>query len=178
MSEIGKSNYHHYIFELEANKEVFRFMLADMPESLHVWKPDPGELCALEVLCLLLDEEKEGFRTKIRQVLEELKVPLAEIRQDLWLNERAYMEQNFQAKLQDFLFERENSLEWLKSLEKPDWKYLRNDPVWGSVSTEMVLTDWLANDYLRIRQILHLKFMYVRFLPDNPGNIQAESSTF
>ena len=84
------------------------------------------------------------------------------------------MDQNFKMKLQEFLIERTNSIAWLKSLENTDWKMPVKKAEATPKSAEMVLVEWLSHDYHRIRQILHLKFEYVRFLSDMPANYTGD----
>ncbi len=164
MTEMTKSGYHHYIAELESNTEVFRFMFSEMPAQLYVWKPSAEEPCALEVLCLLLDEEKADFGNRMNQYLQGTFTENIHLDKKNWSVERKYMDQNFHEKLQEFLAQRKKTAEWLQSLENIQWKENQLGRKFAPVTAEMILTDWLSNDYTHIRQILHLKFDYIKNL--------------
>jgi hypothetical protein len=63
--------------------------------------------------------------------------------------------------LNNFLIEREKSIEWLKNLTSPDWKATYSHPKLGEISAEKLLANWLAHDYLHIRQISYLLWSYL-----------------
>ena len=78
-----------------------------------------------------------------------------------WVNERKYIEQDFHQVLNNYINEREQSITWLKSLKEVNWNHSFEHPKLGTLSANYFLTNWLAHDYLHIRQILKLKFNYL-----------------
>ena len=70
------------------------------------------------------------------------------------------MEQNYGEKLLDFLEERDRSVEWLESLQTPDWSSAFDHPHFGKLSAGRMLANWLAHDYLHFRQIVRTKYKY------------------
>lgn len=154
----------YLITELERNKTVFHNLLNGTPEAAYRWKQTPDKWCLLEIICHLYDEEREDFRVRLGLVLETPEVKPPPFNPEKWVTERKYMEQNFQEKLQGFLEEREQSLQWLRSLENPQWSNAYQHPKYGSFSAKFYLTNWLAHDCLHIRQITRLKYDYLQHI--------------
>jgi hypothetical protein len=161
-----KTNY--IIQELATNREVFRSLLIGLAEAVYFWKPSPDKWCMLEIICHLRDEECEDFRTRIKQVLENPSNTLPPIDPVGWVQERKYLQQDFEQVLNDFLQERDHSVEWLKSLVAPKWDNAYKHPKFGPMSAQLFLSNWLAHDYLHIRQILFLKRGYHEATANEP----------
>lgn len=64
-------NHSEIIAQLNRNKPVFKSILKSRSQQQVVWKPSPDKWCMLEVLCHLIDEEKDDFRTRVRSVLDD-----------------------------------------------------------------------------------------------------------
>jgi len=150
--------------ELERNRRVFENLFRHKQKEEYLWRPAPEKWCLLEILCHLYDEEKEDFRARTKHTLETPKEPLPQIDPQGWVISRKYIEQDYGEKLNQFLKEREQSLEWLRSLSKPAWENYHKHPKFGKMTARMFLANWLAHDYLHIRQILNLKFQYLKNL--------------
>ena len=71
------------------------------------------------------------------------------------------MEQDFDQHLDAFLAERRASLHWLKHLSNPNWDNAYQHPKFGPLTANMFLSNWLAHDYLHMRQITRIKYQYV-----------------
>ena len=117
--------------------------------------------CLLEVVCHLYDEEREDFRTRVKCVLEDPASAPPSFDPLIWVVEREYKKQNYDQVLSSFLAERETSVEWLKSIKDPKWSNTYMHPKLGPMSAYLFLTNWLAHDYLHIKQIIKLKFDYL-----------------
>lgn len=157
-------DYNKIILELFRNKDVFRSLLTGLPKEQYLWKSNSEKWCLLEICCHLYDEEREDFRTRTKYVLETPELPLPTIDPVKWIEERAYIQQDFNSTLNKFLKEREKSVKWLQSLRNPNWDNAYNHPKFGEMTAKMFLTNWLAHDYLHIRQIISLKFDYLKQL--------------
>ncbi len=147
---------------LEHNKNVFQELLQKLPEQVQTWRPAPEKWSLLEVVCHLHDEEREDFRARVRHTLESPTDPMPPIDPTGWVTERLYSEQNFDDMLDRFLQERDASIQWLRSLSKPNWNNTYEHPKFGSMSAHLFLSNWLAHDYLHIRQIIGLKFGWLK----------------
>jgi len=155
-------NHSKIINELSRNKNVFKELMAGKTEEEYMWKSSPDKWCLLEIICHLYDEEREDFRTRTKHVLETPELDLIPFDQLAWINDRKYIEQNYTVILSKFINERERSIKWLESLHHPNWNNYTDHPKFGQMSAKMFLSNWLAHDYLHLRQILKLKFDYLK----------------
>ncbi len=155
-------NYNPIIEELARNRAVFKGLLSGLTDKEYLWKRLPEKWSLLEIICHLYDEEREDFRARTRHVLEKPEELLPSIDPQGWVQERAYNQQDFSETLDKFLKERQQSIVWLKSLKSPKWDNAYSHPKFGQMTAKMFLSNWLAHDYLHIRQILNLKFEYLQ----------------
>jgi hypothetical protein len=79
-----------------------------------------------------------------------------------WVKDRNYLEKDYEPTLTRFLLEREHSVNWLQSLDSPEWNNTHHHPELGSMTAMQFLSNWLAHDYLHFRQIIKLKFDYLK----------------
>ena len=148
--------------QLARHGEVFRALFAALSPAVIHWKPAADKWCALEVICHLHDEEHEDFRARLRSTLETPEAPWPKIDPAAWVTERKYMEQDFHAVLAKFLLERERSLSWLRSLADAPWDNYYLHPKVGPVSCELLLTNWVAHDLHHLRQVINLRYAYLK----------------
>ena len=158
------------IKELNRNKLIFRELLAAIPKEQYMYKPSPEKWNMLEVVCHLNDEEREDFRLRTRQVLEDPNEALPSFNPVAWVKDRNYIAQNYDDMLDKFLEERQKSIIWLEDLKNPDWSRSYIHPNFGAMSAGMFLSNWLAHDYLHLRQMIKLKFDYFQTLTNENLN--------
>jgi len=147
---------------LEDNIAVFNGLFSGMTEREYLWRNTKGKWNLLEILCHLFDEEREDFRTRVALVLSNPDTPLPKIDPEGWVKARSYEKQDFELKLDEFIQERKNSVEWLHSLKEPKWENAYQHPNFGALSAKMFLANWLAHDLLHIRQVLKIKYDYLK----------------
>lgn len=150
------------ISQLAANRATFEAMLRGTPSELRSWKPAPEHWSILEVVCHLRDEEAEDFRSRVDAVLHRPEAPLPPIDPQGWVLGRRYLEQDFDAALEAFITQRDRSIGWLRSLREPAWDNAHQHPKFGPMSARMLLANWLAHDYLHMRQITRRKHEFLR----------------
>jgi hypothetical protein len=148
------------ISELGNNIEVFESMF-HVPGELRTWRPAEDKWSMQEILCHLIDEEREDFRARVRSVLTDPNEELKKIDPHSWVEERRYMQQDYDQKLREFLAERQESVEWLESLHDARWENTYQHPILGPMSAKLFLCNWLAHDYLHIRQMTRTKRLYL-----------------
>ena len=153
-----------YINAFNSNLETFETLLNKIDKQQLAWKQEPQKWNLIEVICHLYDEEREDFRARLKLVLETPDKPFTAIDPQGWVTERNYARQNFETMLQMFIQERKNSIDWLTSLKSPGWDNVQIHPKLGSMSAKLILANWLAHDYLHIRQITKLKYDYLKNL--------------
>jgi len=134
----------HIIKNLDFNVATFAALVNGATEDEYFFKPD------------------EDFRTRVRMVLESPSEPLPKINPTGWVKERNYMERDFKVMVKRFIAERKISIDWLNSLKTPDWQHTHIHPKLGPVTANYFLENWLAHDYLHIRQITRLRYQYLQ----------------
>ena len=154
------------IDELDSNRFVFEGLLMNVPEKMIQWKDAQERWNLLEIVCHMLDEEVEDFRARVKSVLADPEKDPIPINPEGWVKERKYAEQEYHAKWRAFLNERKKSIAFLKELKDPQWDNTYQHHLLGPMSAFLFLSNWLAHDHLHIRQIIKLKF---DFLKDQSG---------
>ncbi|MFD2725092.1 DinB family protein [Hyunsoonleella rubra] len=154
------------IIQLENNKNVFKNLLKEIPEPQYLWRPKPEKWCLLEIVCHLLDEEIYDFRTRVIRALENPEKELVPIDPEGWVKTRNYSSKDYDNTLKLFLNERDASVRCLKQQTDADWSRALRHPQLGELSAELFLRNWLAHDYLHIRQILRYKFELLKSSSD------------
>ena len=119
------------------------------------WKPDRDTWSILEVVNHFYDEEREDFRVRLDIILHRPKQPWPDIDPEGWVTERKYNERDPEESLQDFLKERGASLEWLDTLENPDWA-ASYQAHFGLITAGDMLASWTTHDHLHMRQLIEL----------------------
>ncbi len=151
------------IQELEQNNNVFKAMLLNCSEEEYLWKPSQNKWSLLEIVCHLVDEEIEDFRARVHSVLENPESTLPPFDPVSRVIERKYLEKDYNAKVETLLNERKKSIQGLQQLKDPKWDNSYQHPKLGAMSAKLFLSNWLAHDYLHMRQILNLKFEYLKY---------------
>ncbi len=146
---------------MDLNKEVFASLFKIADPQLHVWKRNESSWSLLEIICHLYDEEREDFRRRLQFVLNEEEGDPPRINPSAWVTERHYMDQDFKLKLDSFINERADSIRYLETLDNPNLNKAYQHPRLGPLSGYHFLANWLAHDYLHIRQITKVKYDYL-----------------
>lgn len=155
-------NHKQIIEQLAVNRLIFSSLLKGKSKAEYLWKPKEKKWCLLEIVCHLYDEEIEDFRTRVKHTLEAPGTPPPPIDPVNWVLSRNYMEMNYNKMVARFLEERSKSIEWLQSLQNPNWSNSYKHPELGTLSSEHFLYNWLAHDILHFRQINRLQFQYLK----------------
>ncbi len=150
------------VSHLRANQTTFDALLRETPAPLQLWRPHAEHWCLLEIVCHLYDEEREDFRARLGSVLDDPSRDLPLSDPEAWIKNRQYLEQDFASKLDAFLEERKASVLWLESLTDPAWENAYQHPKVGPLTARMFLANWLAHDYLHVRQITRLKYQFLK----------------
>jgi hypothetical protein len=149
------------IRQLETNHDVFAALFNTVSGEQVRWRFQPGKWNLLEIVCHLYDEEREDFRTRLSLVLDDPAQPFPPIDPTGWVLSRNYDAKDFSKTVRDFLEERKKSISWLRGLSHPQWQRAYIHPTFGPLSGELLLTNWVAHDYLHFRQITRVKYDYL-----------------
>ncbi len=145
---------------LSASAEAIAALARNISDAQARCKPTPEEWSILEVICHLYDEEREDFRTRVDLSLHKPDADWPPINPVGWVTERGYNRREPAASLEAFLGERRKSLEWLRSLQNPNWETTHTNPR-GLMRAGDVLAAWVAHDHLHIRQLNELHWQYL-----------------
>lgn len=145
---------------LAANGDVFQSLFSDISTDMATYSPAPEHWCLLEIACHLLDEDRLDFSARIKSTLEDPAKALTPIDPPAWVLQRKYMEQDLATTVEEFLTVRAGNVEWLRSLEDAPWHNAHQHERLGPLSSQLFLENWLAHDYLHIRQINRRKYEY------------------
>ncbi len=150
------------IQHLESNSLVFKSMLSGKDGDEYNFRPNKNSWSILEILCHLYDEEREDFRTRVKNTLMCPEKQPPSIDPPGWVKSRKYAGQDYNEKLKSFLTERKESIKWLKSLGNPSWKNTYTHPTAGVLTAYDLLANWLAHDYHHIRQVNRRQYEYLK----------------
>lgn len=154
-------NLHFVIERLDANARVFAGLCVNVSAEQARWQPAPGKWSIVEVINHLYDEERDDFRARIRFILKKTPGEMPSIAPEQWAVERRYRERDLGESLRQFLTERQLSINWLRELRHPDWQAACEHPRLGKMTAESMLANWLAHDFLHIRQLNRLHYQYL-----------------
>ncbi|WP_223551314.1 MULTISPECIES: DinB family protein [Aestuariivivens] len=150
------------INQLKQNQTVFKGLLQNKLPEESLWRPEEGKWCLLEIACHLLDEEQKDFKARIQYIFEQPEYDLPSINPVAWIKEHDYMSKNYEEVVATFLDERQQSVTWLKGQIDANWEQKLKHPKLGEMSAKLFLANWLAHDYLHIRQILRLQYNFLK----------------
>jgi hypothetical protein len=123
------------------------------------WKPNPESWSILEVINHLYDEERQDFRVRLEYILYKPGSPWPPIDPRGWVIDRQYNQRDPEESVDDFLTEREKSLNWLRGLNSPDWTTTCPTP-WGQITAGDMFAAWVGHDLLHLRQLVELHWAY------------------
>lgn len=149
------------VIQLELNSKIIHNLLINTSAKDQIWKQSPAKWCLLEIISHLNDEEMYDFKPRLSKILKK-DHNWDPIDPQGWVDSRNYMKNDFNETLEKFIEERKKSIEWLKNLNVKDWNVKAVHPKFGGFKASQMLSNWLAHDYLHIRQILNLKYQILR----------------
>jgi hypothetical protein len=148
------------IDKLTQNQSVFKALLENKNKTEYLWRPNPNKWNLKEIVCHLLDEEILDFRARTKHTLETPNEPTPPIAPEGWVLKHDYASKDYNKTLESFLEERTKSISWLKTEINGNWNNVYQHPELGGISAKQFLNNWLAHDYLHIRQINRYHYEY------------------
>ncbi|MFK8101378.1 MAG: DinB family protein [Saprospiraceae bacterium] len=149
------------IDQLSQHEKLFQNLLQNQAAELYQWKAAPTRWSLLEIVCHLYDEEIEDFRSRVEICLTNPNATLPSIDPEAWVKDRNYAQQDYATILAKFLSARVENVNWLRQVKSANWENASQHPIFGPRSAAFFLSNWLAHDYLHIRQILSVKHGYL-----------------
>jgi len=144
--------------DLAHGAEMIQALLVGVTQAEAQVKPSAETWSILEVVCHLVDEEREDFRQRVGYILNHPGEEWPPIHPGAWVTERKYNERDLAQSLNDFLAERKKSLAFLKGLESAAWEVSRTTE-YGERKAGDLLGSWVAHDTLHMRQLVELRWV-------------------
>jgi hypothetical protein len=142
--------------DLAHGAEMVKALVMGVTQAEAQVKPTPESWSILEVVCHLIDEERDDFRQRVDLTLHQPASEWPPIHPDAWVTERKYNERDLEQSLNEFLAERSKSLAFLKALESPNWDASHVSP-YGERKAGDLVGSWVAHDNLHMRQLVELR---------------------
>lgn len=137
------------------NAERIASLVLAVSDEQACWRPEPDSWSILEVVCHLLDEEREDFGARLTVVLDSPEEDFAPIDPPGWVTERAYSTRELRESLEGFLAERADSLSALRGRTAPRWDAAKGESPQVMRAGDL-LAAWAAHDLLHMRQLVAL----------------------
>ncbi len=141
---------------LGASLSTLESLCAGLDAETSRWKPAPQAWSVREVMGHLWDEEVHDFRARLRLTLEDPEQPWPPLNPPQRVLDLEFNEQALETLRERFKRERAASLEWLRSLEAPDFDKAHPHPGGFTLLAGDLLAGWVAHDLLHIRQLTRL----------------------
>ena len=154
------------------NADRVRALAQDIPGAQAHWKPDPASWSILQVINHLYDEEQYDFRVRLDIALHKPDQPWPPIDPGGWVIARAYNDRELTASLQNYLRERDASLQWLAGLQAPELDKVYKARL-GEIRAGDILAAWVAHDLLHMRQLVELHWAWLQRLAEPYHTIYA-----
>jgi hypothetical protein len=159
-------NLEFFIARLSANAKVIELLCQETDAEHALWKQSAEKWSLRQIVYHLSQTEEKDFRPRLEKTLRDAsedwkplvasEMRLEETGGALDLNEY----------LQNFLAEREKSIDWLKTIESPAWENSHRHNEQLTLAAGDLLASWLAHDYLHIKQIIRLQYDYVNSISE------------
>jgi hypothetical protein len=146
--------------QLEAGPDAVRLLVAGMTDEQARLRPDPKVWTVAEVLAHLCDEESEDFRRRLDMTWRSPVQAWPPMDGQGWTVPRKEDRRSVAELLEQFALERGRSLVWLRSLTAPDWQITHEGE--PAVTTGNLLASWAAHDILHLRQLIELRYAWLR----------------
>lgn len=150
------------IRRLNEGGEILKTLLKTFDRKDALYRPAPGKWNMLEIACHLLDEERYDFRVRVKHIAEKAAGDPPPIDPEGWVLSHDYAGKDYETVTEDFISERNISLQWLRTLNEEQLGNTFTHKLLGEVTARFFLVNWIAHDYLHIRQITFLKYSKLR----------------
>ena len=156
-------NYQRLVDFLEQFSQTLVATVDGITEDEAKWKPRSGNWSILEVVCHLIDEERDDFGVRLQLTVEQPGVKWPSWDPEGAVTARDYNSRNLGEMVKEFVEVRTKSVAWLRQLGEVDWsqKYeqLQTLPYLEAGS---LLGSWVAHDQLHMRQIAKRKYELIQ----------------
>jgi hypothetical protein len=146
--------------QLAINRDRVAVLARGIPEDQARWRPNEESWSILEVVTHLAEEEEFDFPVRLKIILEDPEKTWPEINPAGWVIEREYNQGDLFESLNRYVNLRNEWLNWLDTLEKPDWDASYEAP-FGEITAGDMFAAWVTHDLLHMRQLIELLRLYL-----------------
>lgn len=153
-------NYNEYITLLERNKTIIVELLKGITQEQAAWKPASDRWSILEALNHLIDIEIEDFRHIFNMILTNPEEKWPSFNELHWISSRKYNEKDLKQSINNFITERNKSIQNLMELKNPDLNATHSGNGFKNKKMKAgdALAAWIAHDLFHIKQITILNW--------------------
>lgn len=147
---------HPAIDQLAATPDIMRALLTSISGEQAYWKPTPDRFSIAELLEHLSHIESRCFRGRIDRILEAEDAAVEPYDQNAYYAQGAYSNRDAEESMAHWEEQREDNVEFLRSLE-PDMLARRaRHAILGEITVENILNEWALHDLGHVRQMAEL----------------------
>lgn len=146
-------NLEYQISFLKRTQNVLPSLVRDLTDEQFRWVPPSGNWSILEILGHMVIEETDDFRKRVQMTLEDAIQTWPDYDPEGIVKKEKFNEKVPREVLDQFLLERKQSLQWLSTLESPDWNSTYQHPRIGPLKAGDLFVSWVVHDQLHVRQI-------------------------
>src|SRR6202165_4892444 len=139
---------------LDATPAILRGLMAGVRDGDARWKPDRDRRSIAEVLAHLSHSEGHCYRTRLDRFLSEERPEFAPDDAQMYLD--LYRDADPEDAFDHFEEQRENNMEFLRSLPAGAGDRLALHKEYGEITMSQMLNEWGLHDLGHIRQIAEL----------------------
>jgi hypothetical protein len=154
-------NLEFFIARLSANAKVIELLCKETSGEQALWKQSTEKWSLQQIVYHLSQTEEKDFRPRLEKTLRDAGEDWQPLVASEMRPEETVGADNLNEYLQNFLAEREKSIDWLKTIESPNWENSHRHNEQSTLAAGDLLASWLAHDYLHIKQIIRLQYDYV-----------------
>src|SRR5260221_10650208 len=136
---------------LEATPEILRGLMTELTEEDARWKPAPGRFSVAEVLAHLSHSEGHCYRMRLDHFMAETRPEFEPDDAQMYLD--LYRDADPEDAFDHFEDQRENNIEFLRSLPVGAGDRLALHGEYGEITMSQMLNEWALHDLRHIRQI-------------------------
>ena len=145
--------------QLKNNAQAIANLVKGISNDEARWRAETDKWTILEVINHLFEEEQKDFPLRLKYMLYYPEKTWPSIDPVSWVMENNYNSRDLKESINNFLDERNKSLEWLGSIKNPNWN-VEYEASWGKIKAGDMFSAWVTHDLLHIRQITNLKRLF------------------
>ncbi len=147
---------HPALNQMAATPDIFRAMLSGISDTQAYWKPTPDRFSIAELLEHLSHVEAHCFRIRFDEILAADNPEVEPYDQNAYYEQGAYSNRDAEESLAHWEEQREDNLEFLRSLDRVVLSRTGRHTLRGQFTLANLLNEWALHDLGHVRQLAEL----------------------